>query len=47
MYKMTIDLDQTGAIFPLFDQMRVPDFVVKGLSTHTVCLLSARLSRFT
>ena len=47
MYKMTIDLDQTGAVFPLFDQMRVPDFVVKGLSTHTVCLLSARLSRFT
>ena len=47
MDEMTINVYQTGAIFTLFNQMRVPDFVVKGLSTHTISLLSARLSRFT
>ena len=46
MDEMTIDVYQTGAIFSLFNQMRVPDFVVKGLSTHTISLFSARLSRF-
>ena len=46
MDEMTIDVYQTGAIFSLFNQMRVPDFVVKGLSTHIISLFSARLSRF-
>ena len=43
MYEMTIDVYQTGAVFPLFDQMRIPDLIVKSLSTHNVCLLNARL----
>ena len=39
MDKMTVDEDQGGTIGALFDDMRVPDFLIKGAGpSHAVHL---------
>ena len=42
MQQVAINIDQCGTVFPLLNQMRVPQFVVEGLCHALVVVITER-----